>query len=98
MGYKYLIQGPVYLNGIIKHSAGEYVPVYYDQVSDPEVAEILDKPDKHSHCFLLEGAWPFGKHFEASAGLDLRYVINASHNQGEKDFETIVKTGFLWHY
>lgn len=98
LGYKYLIKGPVYLNGIIKNSAGEYVPVYYDQVSDPEVAEILDKPDKHSHCFLLEGAWPFGKHFEASAGLDLRYVINASHNQGEKDFETIVKTGFLWHY
>lgn len=97
LGYKYLIKGPVYLNDLVYDGNG-FLPVYYDQVSNPGVAAVLDKPDKHSHCFLLEAVWPFLKHFEASAGLDLRYVMNASHEKGKKAFETIFKTGILWHY
>ncbi len=88
LGYKYIIKGPVYINQIVDVD-GTPTPIYYDTVD-------ATGADKKSHCFLLKGSWPFMKHFELSASIDLRYVINANHDEGRKTFETIFKTGLLF--
>ena len=95
-GYKYIRKGPVYLNEILDGD-----PLYYDYAeydSTGALAAALNRPDKKSHCFLLEAVWPFAGHFEAAASLDLRWVQNTGHRAGENAWETIVKTGVLWHW
>lgn len=111
LSYEYLIKGPIYMgmtdgNGnpiYYDYDSWSEDPAdparhYFEKPKTTTLAEVMAKPDQHSHKIGLSAAWPLPMGFEANGSIEYWMHSNYRNVEGDSKRFLLFNAGVLWRY